>query len=102
MVRPRSDRVTPAETRAQLERILVSPVFAGTERLSRFLSFIVEMALEGRAGEIKEYVIGLEVYQRKESFDPKLDSVVRVEASRLRSRLREYYETIGKNDPIRI
>src|SRR5690348_7469137 len=54
----RERRVSSAEIRAQLQRILASPVFATAERLSQFLSFIVEAALDGRAAEIKEYVIG--------------------------------------------
>ena len=57
--------------RAQLQRILASSAFADAERGSRFLRFVAEVALEGRAGDIKEYVIGVEVLGRSPSFDPK-------------------------------
>ena len=59
----------------------------------------MEETLEGRAGEIKEYVIGVAVY-RKRDFDPRIDSTVRVEASRLRRRLAKYYDDEGKHDAI--
>ncbi len=90
------------EVRAALERILASPRFAGAEKLSRFLSFIVETTLAGAGAEIKEYLIALEVYQRPESYNPRVDSIVRVEASRLRTRLSEYYAAEGQNEAVRI
>jgi len=88
--------------RAQLEKILATALFAGSERLSRFLRFTVEQALQGRADQLKEYVLGVEVFDRKKSFDPRLESIVRTEAGRLRAKLKEYYETLGRNDPVRI
>ncbi|QOY89878.1 hypothetical protein [Paludibaculum fermentans] len=90
------------EVRAALTRILASPRFAGAEKLSRFLSFIVETTLAGAGAEIKEYLIALEVYQRPESYNPRVDSIVRVEASRLRTRLSEYYAAEGQTETIRI
>jgi len=88
--------------RAQLERILASAPFAGAERARRFLRFVVEGALEGRDGEIKEFVIGVEALGRNTSFDPKSDPIVRVEAGRLRERLRSYYEGEGEADSVSI
>ncbi len=88
--------------RSQLERILASPDFSGAARLSAFLRFVVEEALAGRANLLKGYAVGLEVFGRDESFDPQTDPVVRVEAGRLRRRLREYYLTTGREDPIHI
>ena len=88
--------------RAQLERILASAPFAGAERARRFLRFVVEGALEGRDGEIKEFVIGVEALGRNTSFDPKSDPIVRVEAGRLRERLRSYYEGEGEADSVLI
>ena len=79
-----------AEVRAQASRILASRHFAGSERLGQFLRHIVEATLEERAGEIKEYVIGVSVYRKRRDFDPRLDSTVRVEASRLRRKLANY------------
>jgi hypothetical protein len=88
--------------RAQLQRILASSAFASAERGSKFLRFVVETALDGRAGEIKEYVIGVDVLGRSPSSDPKTDPVVRVEAGRLRSRLNSFYQSEGKRDAVLI
>lgn len=88
--------------RAQLQRILASSAFADAERGSRFLRFVAEVALEGRAGDIKEYVIGVEVLGRSPSFDPKTDPIVRVEAGRLRARLNSFYQSEGKRDAVLI
>jgi len=84
--------------RKQLERVLASPGFAHNERLSRFLRFVVEKHLAGRPADIKESVIGVEVFRRSPDYDPKQDSIVRTEAARLRARLREYYVGDGKDD----
>lgn len=86
----------------QLQRILGSSTFADAERGSRFLRFVVEAALEGRTGEIKESVIGVEVLGRSPSFDPKTDPIVRVEAGRLRARLSAYYDGEGKGELVLI
>lgn len=88
--------------RLQLQRILASRRFAGAEKLSRFLTFIVEKTLAGTGAEIKEYLVALEVYQRPDSYNPRVDSIVRVEASRLRTRLDDYYAAEGRHDPVRI
>lgn len=90
------------EVRSQLERILRSKRFSASERLSRFLRYTVEAVLAGRGGELKEYLIGVEVFDRRSSYDPRLEPIVRVEARRLRSRLREYYEQEGRGDALRI
>jgi TolB-like protein len=86
----------------QLARILESSVFKQADRLSRFLEYIVEASLSGRSKKLNQYLIGLEVFDRDETFDPAVDSTVRVEAGRLRAKLREYYTEIGQNDPILI
>jgi TolB-like protein len=86
--------------RAQLERILLSPGFANADRLSRFLRFVVERTLEGEGDQLKEYRLGTEVFDRPADYDPRLDSIVRVEARRLRSKLAEYYEGPGQSDAI--
>src|SRR5712691_6085529 len=88
--------------RAQLERILASAAFADAQRASSFLRFVVERALEGRTGEIKESVIAVEVLGRSPSFDSKSDPIVRVEAGRLRDRLSSYYEDEGETDRVLI
>lgn len=86
--------------RLQLEQILASTSFSGSKRLSRFLRFIVASVLEGRGDEIKERAIGVEVFDRGNEFNPSTDNIVRVEAARLRHKLREYYDGPGKADAI--
>ena len=86
--------------RAELSRILESSIFAQSRRLSRFLRFTVEAALAGEEEMLKEYVIGTEVYERKPSYHPTEDSIVRSEAHRLRGKLKKYYESVGKGDPV--
>lgn len=88
--------------RAQLERILSSAAFAGSERASRFLRLVVERTLRGDAAGLKEVVIAVEAFKRDVSFDPKADPIVRVEAGRLRDRLRSYYDGEGKADAVLI
>jgi hypothetical protein len=85
---------------AQLEKILGSPLFLNSERMSRFLRFVVEETLAGRAEQVKEAVVGAEVYRRGDSFDPRNDATVRVEASKLRGKLSRYYETEGRDDQV--
>ena len=87
---------------AQLDRILRSKIFAKSKRLIRFLRFTIERVIHGEVDKVKEFLLGIEVFDRKDSFDPRLDSIVRVEANRLRSRLQKYYETEGLEDPILI
>ena len=86
--------------REELERVLSSTEFARSERLSRFLRFVVERHLEGRESELKESTIAVEVFGRKPDYDPKQDSTVRTEASRLRARLSKYYAGEGSRDPL--
>ena len=91
-----------AEVAEQLERILADVRFVSSERSSSFLRYVVERTLAGRASEIKELVIAVELYARTTGYDPKADSTVRVEASRVRARLQDYYTHKGAFDPIRI
>ena len=86
--------------RRLLERVLSSPGFARNERLSRFLRFVVEQHLEGRDEELKESLIGIEIFGRAPGYDAKKDPIVRTEASRLRLRMSEYYLGEGKADPL--
>jgi TolB-like protein len=86
----------------QLNRILDSAAFRNVNRLRTFLRFVVEETLAGRQDEIKEYSVGVAVCGRPSNFNPKTDPIVRVDASRLRSRLKLYYETEGFQDEVRI
>src|SRR5438132_1406162 len=92
----------PDGVAAQLEKILSSQALgAAGSQAARLLRFVVERTLEGREDEIKESVLGLEVFGRP-SFDPRTDPIVRVEASRLRQKLTSYYQSEGKEDGLRI
>src|SRR5579883_1070098 len=75
----------------QLSRILASKAFRQADRLKRFLSFIVEETVAGRGERLKEFVVGVEVFEKPESFDPRNDPIVRVQARRLRAQLSRYY-----------
>jgi Tol biopolymer transport system component len=85
--------------RAQLTRILASEIFSRSDRLTAFLTFIVEQTLEGRGGVLKEHVLAIEVYGKTADFDTALDPIVRVDARRLRDKLREYYAS-APHDPV--
>jgi TolB-like protein/tetratricopeptide (TPR) repeat protein len=93
----------PAETIfAELDRIAQSPIFAGSDRMIRFLRFVVEQTLAGNSATLKEYVLGTEVFDRKQDYDARIDPIVRVEARRLRAKLASYYEGEGKTAALRI
>lgn len=91
-----------ASIQAALQRILDSKSFVTSARHSRFLRYTVEETLHNRSGNLKEHLLGLEVFDRKSPFDPHVDPIVRVEASRVRAKLKLYYETDGRDDPVRI
>jgi serine/threonine-protein kinase len=88
----------PEAVAAQLARILASPPFAQSERLRRFLSLAVEVAQRGEP--LKEYRIGVDVFDRGKDFDPRTDPIVRVQAAKLRSKLLEYYAGDGASDAL--
>ena len=83
-----------------LARILASRTFHQGDRLKRFLSFIVSEAIAGHRNELKEYVIGVQVFGKEESFDPRTDPIVRVQARRLRAKLALYYREEGRADEL--
>jgi len=87
---------------SQLNRILSSGVFKTSTRRQRFLQYIVTETLAGRGQRLKGYSIGIEVFERPVNFDAAVDPVVRIEAGRLRDKLREYYDGEGRGDPVRI
>jgi TolB-like protein len=102
--RPTSEEegISEEAVREELSRILESSMFIQSDRLSRFLRFTIEATLAGEAEMLKEYLIGTEVYDRKPPYHPNMDSIVRSEARRLRNKLKEYYESVGKDDPVLI
>jgi adenylate cyclase len=88
--------------RAELERVLSSPEFAGSDRHRCFLSYIVNETLAGRAGRLKAYNIATAAFNRSPDFDPQQDSIVRIEAGRLRRALEHFYLTDGRDHEIQI
>jgi TolB-like protein/Tfp pilus assembly protein PilF len=86
--------------RHELNQILESKTFRQVDRLQRFLTFIVEETLSGRGDALKEYPIGVDVFGKDSSFDPRMDPIVRVQARRLRIRLTTYYRDEGISDQI--
>ena len=94
--------IPEADARAEVERVLASKGFASAGRLSRLLRYVVDKTLTGESDQLKEFAVGIEVFDRDDNYDPRLDSIVRVEAGRLRSRLDEYYNGDGANAPMRI
>jgi hypothetical protein len=97
-----ASKISEQAIREELSRVLESSVFAQSDRLGRFIRFTVETTLAGEAETLKEYLIGTEVYERNSSYHPSEDSIVRSEARRLRSKLKEYYDSVGKYDPVLI
>ena len=93
---------TDEKVRQQLSRILASKSFRQADRLQSFLSFIVKEVMAGRSDKLKEFLIGVEVFGKESSFDPRMDPLVRVQARRLRTRLDRYYREEGQNDEILI
>jgi TolB-like protein/Tfp pilus assembly protein PilF len=96
----RLNDVDASRVASQLQRILASQTFATSERSRRFLYLVVQHSLLSDNTSLKEYVIGVEAFDKPESFDPKSDPIVRVQAGRLRSRLKEYYNSEGIADTV--
>lgn len=94
--------ISPAEIRDELKRVLLSRHFVKAKKKSRFLEFMCDQAVAGRAGAINEYTIGADIYERGPAFNPQEDSIVRVQAHEIRKSLVAYYEAEGRSDPVRI
>src|ERR671914_2388849 len=83
-----------------LEKVLHSRTLQNSESLKAFLRFVVEKAVDDQEAQLKEYTIATEVFGRDSDYDPRIDSVVRVQAGRLRTKLQEYYTTEGRADSV--
>jgi TolB-like protein len=88
--------------RKQLEKILLSRTFRGSEGQRNLLRFAVEQTLDGHPDLLKEYSIGVQALDRGEAFDPRADPIVRTQANKLRARLLKYYADEGLTDPVKI
>jgi TolB-like protein len=102
MIVSMTDSPSEQAIREALAKLLNNRIFSRSWRLGRFLQFTVDQVLAGKQNQLKEYVIGVEVYDRRSPYDPAVDSIVRTEARRLRGKLQQYYEFDGKADPVRI
>src|SRR5579863_5111717 len=96
----RSDSVAVEVSQAQIQRILTSATFRNSITLQQLLQFLAAKAFEPGGDTLKEYTIGVEAFGRSADFDPKIDTIVRVQIHRLRQKLSEYYESEGRRDPI--
>src|ERR1700720_1064102 len=89
-------------TQAQLQRILQSKTFRTSEVHRNLLSYLSEKLSSGEADNVKEYTLGLDVFGKPASYDPRQESVVRMHVARLRQKLAEYYRTEGVNDAVMV
>lgn len=94
--------VPPDEVRAALERILATSLFTHSKRYPTLLRHVVALTLDGRTGELKERLIGTEVFGRTPSYDTNQDPVVRTTAGEVRKRLAQYDQSEGRTDALRI
>ena len=85
---------------AQIDRILESAAFRNSEALRKLLRFLADKMLQGEADQLKEYTVGIDVLGKPASYDPRHDSTVRIQVSRLRQKLAEYYRTEGVQDAL--
>jgi hypothetical protein len=87
---------------AELARMSVAQPFRRSPRLAKFLSYAVQATIDGKADTLKEYSIGVQVFSKPIDFDPRMDSIVRVEARRLRAAVERYYASEGADSDIRV
>lgn len=91
---------SPTEIWAAVDQIRESRTMRGCLKLMRLLAFVVEATLQGEAEYLKETTIGVFVFGRKPVYDPKIDTIVRSQAWRLRAKLKKYYATEGAQDTV--
>src|SRR5574341_1141652 len=95
-------QATQEEIRQALDRVLNSKHFANAPMKQKFLRLTCDFHLNGRGGDLNEYLIGREVFDRDDSYNPATDPIVRVGAHGVREKLELYYQKEGANDEIRI
>lgn len=99
---PTPSAASPEEVYPELELLLQSPPFSRAEKLQKFLRFICDTTLQGRASQINEHLIGIEVFHRGHDYNPSEDAIVRRHAHAIRQKLQEYYASQGIDRPLRI
>src|SRR5579862_3584936 len=85
---------------SQVQRILQSKAFRTSEVQRNLLAYLAEKSIAGTADNLKEYTLGLDVFAKPASYDPRQEAVVRMHVARLRQKLAEYYRLEGTEDPI--
>jgi hypothetical protein len=95
-------KLSEDDTRAQVQRIVGSDLFRASELQRRLFLYLAEKSLEGEADELKEYTVGVDGIGKPESYDPRRDSTVRLQAGKIRQKITEYYLADGHADTIRI
>jgi hypothetical protein len=91
-----------AAVRAELEAMLVAPIFVQSSRCKRFLSYIVQQTLLGNAGQLKERTVGVAVFERANDYDTGDDSIVRVTANEVRKRISQFYQESSRTHLLQI
>ena len=86
----------------QLEHLLASPLFHSSKRYGQFLRFVVARALDGKASQLKERVLGVEIFDRAADYDTNTDPIVRVTAAEIRKRVDQYYQDPNHSQEIRL
>lgn len=92
--------VDPSAARAQIDRLVTSKTFETSDVHRRLLLYLAEKSLAGEGDRLKEYTIGLEAFGKPDSYDPKQDSIVRLQVGRLRQKLTTYYQSEAATDPV--
>jgi hypothetical protein len=86
----------------QLEHLLASPLFSSSKRYAQFLRFVVARVLDGQSGQLKERILGLEIFDRPADYDTNIDPIVRVTAAEIRKRIDQYYQDPKHSQEIRL
>jgi hypothetical protein len=94
--------IPESTVREQVDRVVHSEVFRLSELQRRLLNYLAEKSLSGEADQLKEYTVAVDAFGKPESYDPRRDATVRLQTSKLRQKLLEYYQTAGKSDSILI
>jgi hypothetical protein len=98
----KQEELSVEQSQQQLQRVLQSNTLRNSPTLQQLLQFLGTRGIEGNPEGLKEYTIGVEAFGRKPDFDPKTDTIVRVQTHRLRQKLKEYYEQEGIRDQVLI
>src|ERR1019366_9358401 len=92
--------VDQEEIHAQVDRLIQSKTFETSEVHRKLLQYLAEKSIKGKADRLKEYTIGLEAFGKPPTYDPKHDSIVRLQVGRLRQKLAAYYQSEAAGDPV--